>query len=396
MNWLFIIYVAGVLFFIFKASSKNTLYVFSPLVTIYLVFAVANIYPLVVYKGHLPQNIIDVTNITCVVNLLFLFYYRKQFFMRVEILPDWSLLRYARNRRMVMWAFVIIILLTGFISGVTPALLAGVNVEDLRMTSDIGMGFLRAIPSFGIPYLFLEYLILNRGISFWKAGVFAILLGGVLFLSTAARGGVLVYVMAFFVWINLKYRGFKWYEYFAVFYLLKPIVATILKAVRSGTLMDLLSLQLFEHEQMIFSANTVRLAEYMDFSHSYLWGESYAYPLFRIIPRFLWHDKPLAIDYKYKEMVEYDFEGGGIYTTPDFDMFLNFGYLYVIEYVLWLLLIHWMYRKLIASNTSFANKMLIMSFLSTSLVVGSLIEYIQVYFLFILIFYFINRKWRAV
>ena len=160
--------------------------------------------------------------------------------------------------------------------------------------------------------------------------------------------------------------------------------------------MDLLSLQLFEHEQMIFSANTVRLAEYMDFSHSYLWGESYAYPLFRIIPRFLWHDKPLAIDYKYKEMVEYDFEGGGIYTTPDFDMFLNFGYLYVIEYVLWLLLIHWMYRKLIASNTSFANKMLIMSFLSTSFVVGSLIEHIQVYFLFILIFYFINRKWRAV
>ena len=140
----------------------------------------------------------------------------------------------------------------------------------------------------------------------------------------------------------------------------------------------------------------MRLAQYLEQTHKYLWGESYAYPIFRIIPRFLWPDKPVSIDYKYKEMVGMDFSGGGIYTTADFDMFLNFGYFYVIEYVLWLLLVHWMYQKLIEAKIKFADKMLILMLLSSSFLVGALIQAIQVYFLFLLIFYFINRKWRVI
>lgn len=395
MNWLFIIYVAGVLYFIFKASSKNTLYVFSPLVTVYLVFAVANIYPLIVYEDNLPKNIVNVTYITCIINLCFLLYYRKQYFQKVEMIPDKELLKYGRSRNIVICVFVGIILFTGFLSGVTPALLAGQNVEGLRRTSEIGLGFLSAIPSFGIPYLMMEYLFLNNKISFWKAGLLSLSLGLILFLSTAARAGILSYLMFFFVWINLKYRGFKWYEYFAIFYLLKPIVATVLFLIRSASVNDS-PFKLFEQEQMIFGANTVRLAEYIDFKNAYLWGESYVYSFVRLIPRFLWPDKPVSIDYTYKEMAGLEFEGGGIYTTPDFDMFMNFGYFYVFEYVLWLILIHWMYNKLIKVKTSFANKMLIMTFLAGSFTLNSLIQNIQIYFLFLIIFYFINRKWRVV
>lgn len=199
MNWLFIIYVAGVLYFIFKASSKNTLYVFSPLVTVYLVFAVANIYPLIVYEDNLPKNIVNVTYITCIINLCFLLYYRKQYFQKVEMIPDKELLKYGRSRNIVICVFVGIILFTGFLSGVTPALLAGQNVEGLRRTSEIGLGFLSAIPSFGIPYLMMEYLFLNNKISFWKAGLLSLLLGLILFLSTAARAGILSYLMFFCV-----------------------------------------------------------------------------------------------------------------------------------------------------------------------------------------------------
>lgn len=396
MTWILTIYIIVLLYYIWKASSNKTLYVFSPLVTLYLAFAISNLFPIIVYDDILPTNIVNVTYITCIVNLIFLLCNRKQFFRKVEITPDYSLRKYAINRTRVITVFCFIILVTGFSSGVTPALLSGKNVEDLRMTSDIGLGFLRAIPTFGIPYLVLEYLILKNKISIWKAGTISLILGIILFLSTAARGGILVYIMIFFVWINLKYRGFKWYEYFGIFYLVKPIVATILSFIRSGNLIESSWLQLFAHEQMIFTANTIRLAQYMELNKEYLWGESYYYSLVRVIPRFLWPDKPVAIDYKYKEMVGLDFEGGGIYTTPDFDMFLNFGYYYIIEYILWLLLIHWMYKKLILQETSFANKMLIMTFLSGSFVINALIQNIQIYFLFLIIFYFINRKWRVV
>lgn len=295
-----------------------------------------------------------------------------------------------------MYVFLGIIISTGFYTGVTQMLLTGGNVEDLRMTSDVGMGFVRAVPVFGIPYLAMEYFILNKKLSFGKAGIIGLSLGLVLFLATAARGGLLTYAMCFFVWVNIRYRGFKWYEYFAIFYLLKPVIATILKVIRSTDILELVEFRLFEHEQMIFGSNTVRLAEYMDRYQEYLLGASYAYPIVRLIPRFLWPDKPMAIDYKYKEMVGLEFEGGGIYTSADFDMFLNFGYYYIIEYILWLLLVHWMYQKLINSDTKFANKMLILMFLSGSFMVGALIQNIQVYFLFLLVFYFVNRRWRII
>lgn len=396
MDWIFVLYIALLIYFIWKASKKGTLYVFSPLVTLYFVFAPFNIYPLLTYEYYLPKNIVNVTHITCVVNIIFLLLFRKQFLQKVYIKPDYGLLKYEANRKAMLWLFLGVIICSGLYTGVTQILLRGGDVEDLRMTSDVGMGFVRAIPGFGIPYLVMEYFLLNRKLSFWKAGAIGLAVGFILFMATAARGGILVYAMCFFMWVNLRYRGFKWYEYFGIFYLLKPVIATILKAIRSANIIDLVDLQLFDHEKMIFGANTVRLAEYMERTHAYLWGESYAYSIARIIPRFLWPDKPIAIDYKYKDMVGLDFDGGGIYTSDDFDMFLNFGYYYVIEYVLWLLLIHWMYQKLIDTKTRFADKMLFLMLITGGFQIGTLIQNIQVYFLFLLIFFVVNKKWRVI
>ncbi len=396
MDWIFIIYVVCLFYIILQASKHKTLYVFNPIVSLYLLFATFNIYPLVTYEDVLPGNIINVTHITCFINMAFMLVFRKQFLQCVQIQPDKQLVKYAGNRRAVACFFLGVIISAGLYTGVTQMLLAGADVEDFRMTSDIGMGFVKAIPEFGVPYLVTEYFIMNRKLSFWKAAAIGFSIGCVLFLATAARGGMLTYAMCFFVWVNLRYRGFKWYEYFFIFYLLKPVVATLLKAIRSSDVAELAGIQLFDHQKMIFGSNTVRLAQYLEQTHKYLWGESYAYPIFRIIPRFLWPDKPVSIDYKYKEMVGMDFSGGGIYTTADFDMFLNFGYFYVIEYVLWLLLVHWMYQKLIEAKIKFADKMLILMLLSSSFLVGALIQAIQVYFLFLLIFYFINRKWRVI
>ncbi len=396
MYWVFVIYVVFLLYVIWQASRQGTLYVFSPLVLVYLPFAAFNIYPLVTYDEELPANIVNVTLITCAVNMAFMLAFRKQFLQHVQVRPDRRLARYAGNRKAVACFFLGIIVSAGFYTGVTQMLLAGIDVEDFRMTSDVGMGFVRAIPFFGLPYLVTEYFITSRKLSFWKAAAIGFTVGLLCFLSSAARGSLAAYIGCFFVWVNLRYRGFRWYEFFFIFYLLKPVIATALQAIRMGNAMELAGIQLFDHEKMIFGSNTVRLARYMEQTNGYLWGESYVYPIFRLIPRFLWPDKPMAIDYKYKEMVEMDFDGGGIYTTEDFDMFLNFGYFYVIEYVLWLLLIHWMYRQLARPATGFADKMLILVFLSGNINVGTMIMKIQLYFLFLLIFYFVNRKWRVI
>lgn len=396
MNWLFIIYIIVLIYFILNVSRRNTLYVVNPIATIYLSFAISNIYPLVTYEGILPKNIVNVTYITCIINLATMLVFRKQLINKISITPDLSLQRYAHNRKVVGWIFLLIIAFSGVYTGVTQMLLAGGDVEDFRMTSDVGMGFVRAIPTFGIPYLVLEYFILDRKMSFWKAGCIGLGVGFVMFLATAARGGMLTYAMCFFVWLNIRYRGFKWYEFFAIFYLLKPVIATILKAIRSANVADLTNFELFDQQQMIFGANTVRLAEYMERTHDFLWGEAYAYPVFRLIPRFIWPNKPIAIDYKYKEMVGYEFDGGGIYTSPDFDMYLNFGYWYVVEYILWILLIHWMYQQLLNTNTKFANKMLIIILLLSGSQFSGLIQNIQLYILFLIIFLILNRKWRVI
>lgn len=396
MDWLFIVYTVLLAFYIWKASKKGTLYVFNPLLSLYFVFFPSNIYPLVIYEYPLPNNIVSVTHITCIINIIFLILYHKQFLQRVEIQPDCRLVKYASARGAVMWFFLGVIICSGLYTGVTQVLLAGGDVEDLRMTSDVGMGFVRAIPCFGVPYLVVEYFVLNRKMSFWKAGAIGLSTGIVFFLSTAARGGILIYAMCFFIWVNLRYRGFRWYEYFGIFYLLKPVIAAFLKAIRSANIFDLANIEIFGYEKMVFGANTVRLAEYMERTHAYLWGESYVYPIFRIIPRFIWPDKPVAIDYKYKDMVGFEFDGGGIYTTDDFDMFLNFGYYYVIEYVIWLLLVHWMYQQLINKNTKFANKMLLLIILSGGYGVGPLIQQFEVYLLFLLVFFVVNRKWRVI
>lgn len=78
-------------------------------------------------------------------------------------------------------------------------------------------------------------------------------------------------------------------------------------------------------------------------TENFFWGEEYYTGLVKFIPRFLWPDKPLSFDYKLKELANYDFEGGGIYTTLCNDLYINFGYYYFIFYILWLLFIHYLY-----------------------------------------------------
>ena len=397
MNWIYYIYIVVLAYLVWKSSKKGTLYYFSPLLLIYVGFPIASIYPLVTYdEGKVPSCIQNVTMLTCIMNLFFMLKYRKQFFCKVDIVPEYNLVKYAGVRKTVLWIFIAIMFLSGLYTGVTQMMIAGVNVEDYRRTSEVGIGFIRDVPGFGMTYLTLEYFLLHKKMSFIKAGIIGVAIGMVVFMATAARGGFLTYAICFFIWANMKYRGFRWYEYFLIFHFLRPVIAAIMMAIRSASVAELANMQLFDYEKMIFGANTIRLGNYIERTHNFLMGESYYYPIVKLIPRFIWPDKPVAIDYKYKEMVGLEFDGGGIFTSSDFDMYLNFGYWYVVGYCIMLWLIHWMYKKLILTKTSFADKMLYVTLLGSGTALGAMISHIQVYFLFLLIFYFINKKWRVI
>ena len=95
-------------------------------------------------------------------------------------------------------------------------------------------------------------------------------------------------------------------------------------------------------------------------------------------------------------MVGYDFAGGGIYTTPGFDFYINFATYYVVPYVLWLLLIHYLYSRLIKGKFKFDMKIFVIILLCYHNKFGSMIESFELYILLLLMFFLINNRWRLV
>ena len=392
----FTIYTALVAFYLYKSSSKGTFYLFSPLIVVHLHFVFSNIYPLVVYEGSLPQNIINVTLISCIVNLFFLIKYQSLWHSKVivkfprEVKSE----EYSDNRLLIIFLFVFLIFISGFITGVTPSLLSGVDVEDLRRSAEVGVGFIREIPSLGLPILILEYFLLKQNISIKKVIIITLLLSLVYFMATGHRRGVAVYLTLFLVWYNFRHRNFKWYEYFVIFYLIQPIFAAILTLIRNGSDIAFGGFTLLEHETTIFNVNTVLLARWIESSNFYLMGYSYFYSLVFFIPRFLWPGKPVSIDYYYKKNVGLDFEGGGIYTTNDFDLFMNFGYYYIIPYIIYLLIPHYIYGKMCKKGLAYDMRLFFIVLFTFGWGVSGFIKFCELYFLFLILFFVLNRKWR--
>jgi len=302
--------------------------------------------------------------------------------------------KYSENRLRVILLFVFLIFISGFVTGVTPSLLRGIDVEDMRRSAEVGVGFIREIPSFGLPILILEYFLLKQNISIKRAIIITLLIALIFFIATGHRRGVAVYLTLFLVWYNFRYRKFKWYEYLCVFYLIQPIIAAGLTLIRSGSDWAFDGITLFEHEKMIFNTNTMLLARWIESSNFYMMGYSYFSALVYFIPRFLWPGKPVSIDYYYKEVVGLDFEGGGIYTTNDFELYMNFGYYYIIPYIIYLLIPHYVYGKLCKRGLAYDLRLFFIVVFTFGWGVSGFIKFCELYFLFLIIFYILNKKWR--
>lgn len=400
MLYILYFYIAFIIFFTFYFSHKGVFYIFSPFITIYLAFAVDDVIPLIAALStdivEIPDNLKYVTTTTAIINIFSLLVFKKQLLKRVSITTPYFPKRILKQRRNIFILFISLILFAGIITGVTPALIKGINVEDLRRTSEIGMGFIRTIPSFGIPYILLIYLFSKTNIGFIKKGLICLFIGIGFFFTTAARADILTYATVFFIWFNISKRAFKWYEYYGLFYILSPIIATFLFLLRGGGhFKEGLWNSFFSQQFIIFGANTLRLMNYIT-DENLFWGESYYIDIVKIIPRFIWSEKPVSIDYKYKELVGVEFEGGGIYTTTPNDFYLNFGTYYFISYIIWILIIHYLYKKLINTNTSFYNKIALVLFLTSYYSPKTIIGTFEIYILFLILCYLFTKKWKTI
>lgn len=343
MPLLLCLYIIVMVRLFFKYSRTKTLYLFSPYILIYLSFIFDDLIPFLFFYPDVPQNIQYTTFTATVINLSFLFIFRKQAQVQISLNVPLPSIKLNKKRKILLFCFLFLLLWAGIISGVLINLLRGNNIEDLRRTSEIGLGFIRDIPMLGVQMVILVLFLQKTWKSYRSVAFYSFCLGSFLFVTTGNKSGVYVGVTLFLLFFHLKNRGFKWYEYVA-YYLAIPLAAGTLQAIRGGdlTLMASQIAVFFSYPVILYQANSIPIMNAVG-TENFFWGEEYYTGLVRFIPRFLWPDKPLSFDYKLKELVNYDFEGGGIYTTLCNDLYINFGYYYFIFYILWLLFIHYLY-----------------------------------------------------
>ena len=358
MKILLYLYIIISVYLLFKYSKSKTLYIFSPYIIIYLSFVFNDIVPFLLLYPDIPENLQYTTFTATIINLLFLYVFRKQLLIQTNLdIPSFSI-KLNKKRKIIICCFALLLFCAGIMSGVLTNLLKGNDIEDLRRTSEIGLGVIRDIPMLGIQIVMLV-LFLQKSWNFYRSIAFySFCLGAFLFLTTGNKGGVLVGTTLFFLFFHFKKRGFKWYDYIA-YYLAIPLAAGTLQGIRGGDLTLIAShiAVFFSYPIVLYQANSIPIMNSVG-TESIFWGEEYYVGLVKIIPRFLWPDKPLAFDYKLKELVGYDFDGGGIYTTLSNDLYINFGYSYFIFYILWLLFVHYIYGIIIDSKRNYYSRII--------------------------------------
>ncbi|MCD7924067.1 MAG: hypothetical protein LUI85_04965, partial [Bacteroides sp.] len=338
MYFLFYLYLVIIISLLIWVSKRGTLYIFSPVIALYLPLAVNDIIPLLLLEHveTIPSNIYSVVVLSVIANILLLFFHKKQLTRKVVVEIPQQVYTFTVKRKILILILILIEIGYGFIIGVTPSLLKGDDVSLLRKTNEIGFGFINAIPQLGLPLLILVYILTKQKRKIIFNGTVCFFSGCVYFIATAARGGIVLFFNIFIIWFNLTKRGLKWFEYWGIYYLLAPIIATFLELLRHGLAPKDLWDKFFSHQLMIYHWNTIPLMSHFS-NGNYLWGESYYTALVRIIPRFMWQNKPLQIDYKYKEILGYDVPGG-IYTSLPCDLYLNFGLYFIVAYVVFMFL----------------------------------------------------------
>ena len=370
-------------------SNKRTLYIFSPFLQLYTAYLLNDIIPMLILPVELPENLIRVETITCFINIITLLIYLKLYTRSISY-NNIIYNKISLKRNVILYASLFLLLISGLLSGVLPAIIRGSNVEDLRRTGEVGLGIIRDIPTLSLKIIAIILLLQLNWSKHWKKiCAYCFFIGVFLFLITGNKSGILTGVTLLIIYFNIKKRGLKWYECVA-FNCMTPIAAGFLQALRGGDigLLGQKILSFFVYPVTLYIANTIPVAREISPSFDFNF-EEYTSAITKFIPRFLWPDKPLSFDYKLKEMVGYDFEGGGIYTTLPVDIYINTGDTFFIYYILYLILIHFLYKKALDEHTSDYTKIFLIFLLLNGSITAQIfyIEVFTIYAILLILFY---------
>lgn len=122
-------------------------------------------------------------------------------------------------------------------------------------------------------------------------------------------------------------------------------------------------------------------------------GEEFISGIYKIIPRFIWNEKPLSFDYYYKDLIEYDFDGGGTPIALIYRFYTNFGESFYIYYILWLLFVVLMYRMAFRyTKGSTLFNVFFLFFILCNLTPNGFLSFIEVWLLMCLVCIIVYKK----
>lgn len=343
---------------IFYCSKMKTITLFCPL-AYFVTFIFSDLLPLYLpQEKDIPSVMYTNTNIAIIINLFFLFHYKHLYAIR----PTQELNKYEYDYRSPLWIKIVFIfaslyVFSGIMTGTLQGFLSGADMEDERRTAEIGVGFLRDIPLIGSQIILL-IIFVYKG---WEIKIqvfFICLFFGIVCVATTGgnRAPLLSWMSVFVTYMAFTYRGFKWYEYI-LWNALFNIGGTFLGAIRRGEEVILYLSQMtwadvFCGYQNIIFNNSISLINVVHKS-GFFYGEEMVSNAVYFIPRFLWAEKPVSFGYKMKDLAGYKFDGGGIMPTGMEYCYVNWGDFWIIDYVLYLIILHYLFKKILFAKSYF-------------------------------------------
>lgn len=393
MNLLGYIYIGTLIYMIIYCSKMKTLTLFSPL-AYFVSFLFSDLFPLYLPQDkQIPQVMYFNTNVAMVINMCFLFGYRKLYKIKPVLhISNFEYEYYVSTWKKLICCFVALYILSGIITGTLQGFLSGANMEDMRRTSEVGIGFLRDIPLIGSMALILIILI-YKGWDYKKYALTYCVLSGLTFMASTGgnRGVLLLWMSVFVTYMAFTYRGLKWYEY-VLWTACINIGGAIMGAIRRGEyfllyLSNMTVADIFCGYQNIVFNNSISLiyvAEHNGFFHGQEMLSNAAY----FIPRFLWKDKPVSFGYTMKDLAGYKFDGGGIMPTGMEYSYVNWGDLWFIDYIIFLLILHIAYKKILISKSYLFQVLSILLVFNINYL-AHVVKYVELLVLFYLFIHFV-------
>jgi len=354
---LILFYLVTVLLLFWRIAKKGTLYICSPLLVVELPFITQCLLPYWIFskaEDYDPAfSYVILTSVIVHLSLLYLF--RNLLLTPIHFVEPY----FPKKKCGILLLSLLLVLGAGLYSGVTLGLLRGANVENLRRSNEIGLGVVTEIPIFIIQILTLSLLLGNKKKNVLEAFVFVSGIGVLLFLSKGHKAVFASVILLFLIYFNIRKRGFRFYEYI-LFYFIQPLVAALLQTLRGGSVQDLAdNVQTFvTYPFLLFQVNIVPVVNKISES-TFLYGIEYFSAAVQFIPRFLWENKPVAFDYYYKDLIGYDFDGGGVPIPNEFSFYVNFSYMAPLFLFLWNALIFFFYKKVVNSTNRYMQILLL-------------------------------------